>query len=80
MQADNLSVEETGRGGGLFIVTGTGTLTWSAARIVVEEQRIIANGVEVSSRPDNYRNLVIEKDGCVRPDAFLPFERRFPLP
>jgi hypothetical protein len=77
LQVDGLCVEETGKGGGLFLVSGTGTLRWPAAEITVGTSRIVANGVVMDSRADSYRNLVIEESGRVRPDAFLPFEKRF---
>ncbi len=78
LQVDGLCVEETGKGGGLFLVSGTGTLRWPAAEITVGAAQIVANGVVMDSRPDSYRNLVIEKNGRVKADAFLPFEKRFP--
>lgn len=76
MEADGLSVEEgTGVGEGLFVVQGTGTLKWPSVEIVVRQNGIVANGVEIESRADSYRNLIVNEDGRVKPDAFLRFER-----
>jgi hypothetical protein len=80
MEADGLSVER-GRGSasGLFVVRGTGTLKCPLVQITVRENGIVANGIEVESRAGSYRNLIIGKDGRVRPDAFLPFEPWIPF-
>lgn len=78
LEADGLRVEEKGEGGGLFVVSGTGTLRWPSVEITVTDKQIVANGTKMDSRPDSYRNLVIENDGRVKPDAFLPFEKQFP--
>lgn len=65
-------------GSNVVIVKGTGWLKWPHVDVAVGENQIVANGVEVASRPDGYRNLVIDKNGHVEPDSFLPFERHFP--
>lgn len=80
LKGEGVSIEETGKDGGLFVVSGKGTLTWPSVEITVGQDYIIANGIEMKSRPDSYLNLVIEKNGHVKPGAFLLFERHWPLP
>lgn len=75
IQADGLSVEETGdERGGLFIVRGTGTLKWLGGDITVNENSITVNGVTLPSASDSYETALIEKNGRVRPGVNPPFE------
>lgn len=58
-----------------LLVHGVGTVHWPSATIMIEEQRILINGVSVDACPAGYRNVMVERGGRVHPDSFIPFER-----
>lgn len=76
MEVRGLSVtEERGEVGGLFSVSGTGTLRWPSVEIAVGESDVVVNGVRVEAYPDAYGNVTVYEDGRVVPHKFPPFER-----
>ena len=71
LQNEGLSIREEGDEGGYFLVEGVGMLKWSGVNVIIEPKQVTVNGTTLESRPEAYRNFVIDRNGRVKPNAFL---------
>lgn len=65
---NNRELDET------IIVTGVGTISWPQVNVHIRKGDVIINEKIVIPRNGAYRNVLIEDDGEVLLDCFLPFE------
>ncbi len=60
---------------GDFSVKGVGRLVWGKHIIVVERNRIRIGNETVDSKVDGtFRNVIMQEDGSIERDKFIPFE------
>lgn len=61
-------------GGGDVVLEGSGTLWVGSSKIAVKRSSVVIGGVTIESAKSGYRNVLVKKDGTVKPDSFAPFE------
>lgn len=77
LHAEGLKIQtrkELGNASADFVITGTGVIHWGSKEIKVIDKSIDIDGTLIESRDQGYRNVVIEKDGSIEKDKFIPFE------
>ena len=66
--------EEVEHALGDFIVTGVGIVTYGTIQIFVSADSLRIGDTIITNDAEYSRNIILERDGTVTLDAFLPFE------